>query len=42
MQDYLSKPVRIDDLIAALARAADWMAAGDRAARVAPLPQLDA
>jgi signal transduction histidine kinase/DNA-binding response OmpR family regulator len=40
MQDYLSKPVRTDDLMAALARGHDWLHTDDRVARVAPWPQL--
>ncbi len=42
MQDYLSKPVRTDDLMAALTRGHDWLQAGDRAARAAARPQLGA
>ena len=40
MQDYLSKPVRTDDLIAAVARAHAWLQADDRAARVVALTKL--
>ncbi len=40
MQDYLSKPVRTDDLMAALARGHDWLQAEERITRVAAQPLL--
>jgi CheY-like chemotaxis protein len=40
MQDYLSKPVRIDDLMAALARAHEWLGFESRAARATARPEL--
>jgi CheY-like chemotaxis protein len=40
MQDYLSKPVRIDDLMAALARAHGWLQMEERANRAVAWPQL--
>ncbi|HWA10004.1 MAG TPA: response regulator [Opitutaceae bacterium] len=42
MQDFLSKPVRIDGLMAALARAHEWLHAGGRAASVRSWPELEA
>ena len=42
MQDYLSKPVRTDDLMAALARGHDWLQAEGRAVRAMARPQLGA
>ena len=40
MQYYLSKPVNTGDLIAALARAHDWLHADGRSPPTAPWPQL--
>ncbi len=40
MQDYLSKPVRSDDLMAALVRAHDWLQVDNRGGQAAPWPQL--
>ena len=40
MQDYLSKPVRSDDLMAALARAHAWLQVEARGAKAAAWPQL--
>jgi signal transduction histidine kinase/DNA-binding response OmpR family regulator len=40
MQDYLSKPVRTDDLMAALVRAHDWLQVDQRGQRAIAWPQL--
>jgi signal transduction histidine kinase/CheY-like chemotaxis protein len=40
MQDFLSKPVRIDDLMAALARAHAWISEGNRVSFVRAWPEL--
>ncbi|MES1167181.1 MAG: response regulator [Pseudomonadota bacterium] len=40
MQDFLSKPVRVDDLMTALARGSDWIRTGERAAAVRCRPEL--
>lgn len=40
MQDYLSKPVRSEDLMAALARAYDWLQADQRKALARSWPEL--
>jgi signal transduction histidine kinase/DNA-binding response OmpR family regulator len=42
MQDFLSKPVRSEDLMAALSRAYDWLQEEDRLTQVKPLPELAA
>ncbi len=42
MQDYLSKPVRGEDLMAALARAHDWLQGENRRYQVKSWPQLAA
>jgi CheY-like chemotaxis protein len=41
MNDYLSKPVRTDDLMAALARAHAWLQTGMRASRAVARPELE-
>jgi len=40
MQDYLSKPVRSEDLMAALARAYEWIEQDNRRERARPWPEL--
>jgi signal transduction histidine kinase/CheY-like chemotaxis protein len=40
MHDFLSKPMRIDDLMAALERACAWLQADQRQARARPHPEL--
>ena len=42
MQDYLSKPVRTDDLMAAMVRADDWLQFDHRATLAVAWPQLGA
>ena len=41
MQDYLSKPVQTEHLIAAMARAYAWMSANGRVDRVAARPEFE-